>query len=104
VLLPMGLFSVAAGACFGPAIMIISMGQAQKTFRLSAIGAPLVLTLMPLGAVLGGAPGAAWGQLIAQGVQIPFWFWTLHRILHPQAVPAAAPRRHVTYRRRKSAI
>jgi O-antigen/teichoic acid export membrane protein len=82
VLLPMGLFSVAAGTCFGPALVIIAMGQAKKTFRLTAIGAPLVLTLMPLGAVLGGAPGAAWGQLTAQVAQIPFWFWTLHRTLH----------------------
>ena len=57
------------------------MGQAKRMFRLTVLAAPLVLTLMPVGAVLGGAPGAAWGQLAAQVVQIPFWFWTLHRTL-----------------------
>ena len=81
VLLPMGLFSTAAGFCLGPALVIIAMGHASKTFRLTVLEAPLILTLMPLGAVLGGAPGAAWGQFAAQAVQMPLWFWQLQRIL-----------------------
>jgi O-antigen/teichoic acid export membrane protein len=87
VLLPMGLFSSVAGTCLGPALMIIAMGHAKKTFRLTMLEAPLVLTLMPLGAVLAGAPGAAWGQFAAQAVQVPFWFWTLHRVLRESADP-----------------
>jgi O-antigen/teichoic acid export membrane protein len=89
VLLPMGLFSTVASACLGPALVIIAMGHARRTFWLTVLEAPLVLTMMPVGAVLGGAPGAAWGQFVAQAIQLPFWFWQLHRVLR---LPAAADR------------
>ena len=88
VLLPMGLFSTVAGACLGPALVIIAMGRARQTFWLTVLEAPLVLTLMPVGALLDGAPGAAWGQFVAQAIQLPFWFWQLHRVLRMPAPTA----------------
>src|SRR5512144_2202702 len=57
VLAPVGLFSAAAGACAGPFIVIAAMGRAKRTFRLNVLATVLLLSLMPLGALLGGAPG-----------------------------------------------
>jgi O-antigen/teichoic acid export membrane protein len=82
VLLPMAAFFAAASACLGPAVVIIARGYARRTLLLTLMEAPLFLTLMPIGAYLGGAPGAAWGQFIAQVVEVPFWLWQLHKVAH----------------------
>jgi O-antigen/teichoic acid export membrane protein len=89
VLLPMGLFSTVAGTCMGPAMVVIAIGQAKRSFRLTLMEFPLILTLMPIGAFMGGAPGAAWGQFVAQAVQVPFWFWTLRKALRQAELEAA---------------
>lgn len=68
----MGLFSTVAGTCLGPAFVIIAMGHARKTFWMTVLEAPRVLTLMPMGAVMGGASGAAWGQFAAPACNCPF--------------------------------
>jgi O-antigen/teichoic acid export membrane protein len=77
VLLPMGLFSVSANICFGPFMVIAAMGHAKRTFRITLLQTALMLTLMPLGAVLNGTEGAAWGLFIGKAIEIPFWFATL---------------------------
>jgi O-antigen/teichoic acid export membrane protein len=91
VLLPMSLFVTVAGLSLGPALMIIAMGQAKRTFRLTLVETPLVLVLMPLGAVLDGAPGAAWGQFAAAALVTPLWFLALRQALreHEAAERAA---------------
>jgi O-antigen/teichoic acid export membrane protein len=89
VLLPMGLFSVSANICFGPFMVIAAMGHAQRTFRVTVLQTVLMLTLMPLGAVLGGTEGAAWGLFIGKAIEIPFWFGTLRTAA--RLGPAAPP-------------
>lgn len=80
VLLPVGLFTAGAGACTGPFAVIAAMGHAKRTFRLNALAAVLMVTLMPLGAWLGGTPGAAWGLCLGKLAEIPLWAYTLFRV------------------------
>ena len=90
LLLPMGLFSAAAGACLGPFVVIAAMGHARRTLRIAMLQTVLTVTLMPLGAVFGGAPGAAWGLFAGKALEIPFWFFTLRTAAKDGPVPAAA--------------
>jgi O-antigen/teichoic acid export membrane protein len=77
VLLPMGLFSTTAGICLGPFVVIAAMGHAKRTFRVTMLQTVLAVVLMPLGAVIGGTAGAAWGLFIGKVIEVPFWFGTL---------------------------
>jgi O-antigen/teichoic acid export membrane protein len=88
VLLPMGLFSVAGGTIMGPFLVIASMGHAKRTFRVTVLQTVLMVIFMPLGAYLGGAPGAAWGLLAGKIIEMPFWFGTLLRVAKEGPAPA----------------
>jgi O-antigen/teichoic acid export membrane protein len=77
VLLPMGLFSAAAGMCLGPFVVIAAMGHARRTFRVTVLQTVLMLILMPLGAVLGDVTGATWGLFIGKVIELPFWLRAL---------------------------
>jgi hypothetical protein len=81
VLLPMAIGATAGMACLGCAVVIYSMGLARRTFRIMAVEAPLVFTLMIGGAVAGGAVGAAWGMCIDQVSLVPLWYVTLRGVL-----------------------
>jgi O-antigen/teichoic acid export membrane protein len=91
VLLPVGLFSAAAGACAGPFIVIAAMGHAKRTFRLNVLATVLLLSLMPVGALLDGAPGAAWGLCLGKVIEIPFWILTLSRVVALGPAPRTEP-------------
>jgi O-antigen/teichoic acid export membrane protein len=91
VLLPMALFVSVAGVSLGPALMLIAMGRTKLTFRVTVVETPLVLLLMPLGAWLDGAPGAAWGQFVAGAAVTPLWFATLRKALREPVAPVEAP-------------
>ncbi|HEY6794295.1 MAG TPA: hypothetical protein VI248_06395 [Kineosporiaceae bacterium] len=77
VLLPMGLFSVSANISFGPFMVIAATGHAKRTFRITVLQTTLMVTLMPLGAILDGTAGAAWGLFIGKVIELPFWFAAL---------------------------
>lgn len=79
VLLPMGLFSAVSAACAGPFIVIAGMGHAKRTFRLTVLQTVL-LPLMPLGALYGGASGAAWGLCAGAVILLPFWIAALFAV------------------------
>jgi O-antigen/teichoic acid export membrane protein len=81
VLLPMAIGVTAGMLCQGNALVIYSMGLARRTFRIMAIEAPLVFTLMIGGALTAGAVGAAWGMCLDQVSLVPLWFWTLRGVL-----------------------
>jgi O-antigen/teichoic acid export membrane protein len=81
VLLPVSLVSAFAGACLGPVIVILALGESKATFKLTAIEAVMVLTALLAGAGLGGAAGAAWGLCIQQAILVPLWFLQLRAIL-----------------------
>jgi O-antigen/teichoic acid export membrane protein len=95
VLLPVSLVSAFAGACLGPVIVILALGQSRATFRLTAIEAVMVLAALLIGAAVDGAAGAAWGLSLQQAVLVPLWFLQLHRILARmdagEALAQAAP-------------
>jgi O-antigen/teichoic acid export membrane protein len=94
-LMPMGLFTACAGACAGPFIVIAAMGHLRRTFRLNVLATVLLVVGMPLGAVLGGAPGAAWGMCLAKAIEIPFWVATLFRVVGEGPVRRPADARGV---------
>jgi O-antigen/teichoic acid export membrane protein len=91
VLLPMGLFTTIAGLLLGPYLVIIAMGHAKRTFRNTTLQTVLAVTLMPIGAVLGGTEGAAWGLVLGKVIEIPFWFAALRTVIRlgPVEAPAA---------------
>jgi O-antigen/teichoic acid export membrane protein len=91
VLVPLGVFSTAAAISTGPALVVIAMGNARQLLRITALQTPLLLLLMPLGAALGGAPGAAWGQVAAGTVPVPFWFRALQRAIDGRVEGGSAP-------------
>jgi O-antigen/teichoic acid export membrane protein len=81
VLLPMAIGATAGMLCQGCAIVIYSLGLARRTFRIMSVEAPLVFTLMIVGALYDGAHGAAWGMCLDQVGMVPLWFWTLRGVL-----------------------
>ncbi len=101
VLLPLAIGVIARAMSEGCAVMIYSLDQARRTFRIMTVEAPLVLTLMTVGALVGGAEGAAWGMCVDQVLLVPLWLYTLRSVVHsvpseplagpcqPVAVPAA---------------
>ena len=101
VLLPVALWTALAGACLGPVIVILALGQSKATFRLTAIEAVMVLIGLLLGAELGGAAGAAWGLAVQAAVLVPLWYLQMRSILarmdaglllaQPEQVPPPAP-------------
>ncbi len=84
VLLPMAIAATVGALCQGCAVVIYSMGLARRTFRIMAVEAPLVFTLMLGGAVVAGAPGAAWGMALDYILLTPLWFLTLRGVLRDQ--------------------
>jgi O-antigen/teichoic acid export membrane protein len=90
VLLPMGLFTAAAGIALGPYLVIIAMGHAKRTFRVTVLQTVLVIVLMPLGAVLGGTEGATWGMVAGKLIELPFWFASLRTAIRLGPVEAPA--------------
>jgi O-antigen/teichoic acid export membrane protein len=89
-ILPMGLFTACSGACAGPYVVVAAMGHAKRTFWLTVLATVLLLVGMPVGAVLGGAPGAAWGLCLAKAVEVPLWVVTLFRVVRLGPVPREA--------------
>lgn len=81
VLLPLAIGASAGMLAQGCAIVIYSLGLARRTFRIMSVEAPLVFTLMIIGALVDGANGAAWGMCLDQVGLIPLWFWTLRGVL-----------------------
>ncbi len=81
VLLPVTLWTALAGACLGPVIVILALGQSKATFRLTAIEAVMVLVGLLLGAELDGARGAAWGLAVQAAVLVPLWYFQMRAIL-----------------------
>jgi O-antigen/teichoic acid export membrane protein len=94
VLLPMGLFTTLAGLTLGPYLVIIAMGHAKRTFRLTVLQTVLVIVLMPLGAVLGGTEGATWGMVAGKVIELPFWLMALRTSIRlgPVEAPTTADR------------
>jgi O-antigen/teichoic acid export membrane protein len=81
VLLPVALWTTFAGACLGPVIVILALGQSKATFRLTAIEAVMVMFGLLVGAKLDGARGAAWGLCIQAAILIPLWYFQMRAIL-----------------------
>ncbi len=93
VLLPLSLGVTARALSEGCAVVIYSMGMARRTFRVMAIEAPLVFTLMIGGALVGGAVGAAWGMFLDQALLVPVWYSTLRAAVRDaEHVPVAVER------------
>jgi hypothetical protein len=61
----------AIAASMGPICVLRAFGAAREIFRLSVLLGPLVLGLGVLGAVEGGAEGAALGFAIAHWALLP---------------------------------
>jgi O-antigen/teichoic acid export membrane protein len=87
VLVPVGLFSAVAGASMGPFLVAAAMGHARRTFRVSMLSTVMSVTGMPIGAILGGTPGAAWGLFAGQAVELPFWFLVLRTAIRLGPTP-----------------
>jgi len=88
IILPMGLFATLASLCMGPFVVIAAMGHARRTFRVTVVQVVLTVLLMPAGAVLGGAPGSAWGLVVAKTLEIPLWLQALRSATRLGPVPA----------------
>ncbi|GAB7192728.1 hypothetical protein NUM3379_34370 [Kineococcus sp. NUM-3379] len=79
VLLPIVVGQAGAAAAVGPAAALYAMDRAAVTFRINGVYALLALVFSAVGAVLDGAPGAAWGGAAAFWLVVPWWFLAVRR-------------------------
>lgn len=89
VLLPLAVSAVLAGCGLGPGLMLYAMGRANRTFRLRAVEAPLLVGAIAVGLLVAGRVGAAWGMAATMAVMVPLWFCVLSRVLRD--VPPTTP-------------
>ena len=76
VLLPLTLAMAATGVVTGAAVGLRSLGAATRSLKARLIVAPFMLVGPVVGAVLGGAPGAAYGLACVIWLSVALW-WRL---------------------------
>jgi len=75
VFLPLVLARLGSGAQAGPSTALRALGEAQRSLRLRAVTATLVIGGTIGGAAVGGAPGAAWALAGAECLGAVLWWW-----------------------------
>jgi len=93
VLLPSLLYQLALCAGAGPSLVIYALANTRSIFRISLIGAALLIVGAVVGADLDGARGAAYGMGIAATLVTPLSCQRLQTVLRGRLTePVPAPR------------
>jgi O-antigen/teichoic acid export membrane protein len=79
VVLPLALANIGIGLWMGAVLGLRAMEQARRSFRARLISSPLTVVGGVVGALLGDAPGAAWGVAIATAIGLPTWWLAFRR-------------------------
>lgn len=88
-LLSMTLWMVGAALSTGPMTVIRACGETRATFLVNALIGVLLLVCVPVGFVLGGAPGAAAGFAVANLLPAPLFWVQLELVLRRRRSPVA---------------
>jgi O-antigen/teichoic acid export membrane protein len=80
-LLAMTLWMVGAALSAGPLTVLRACGQVRASYLVNAVIGALLLTCVPVGFVLGGAPGAAAGFAVANLVPAPLFWVQMERVI-----------------------
>jgi Na+-driven multidrug efflux pump len=66
------------------ATWLLVTSRANQAFGLACLHVLLLVALLPVGALMAGATGAAWGTLAAQVVAAGVTFWFMRRSVEQQ--------------------
>jgi O-antigen/teichoic acid export membrane protein len=80
-LLAMTLWMIGATLAVGPLTVIRACGQARASFGVNVLIGLLLVTCVPIGFVLGGAPGAAVGFAVANLAPAPLFWVRMEAVL-----------------------
>lgn len=87
-ILAMTLWSTGIALATGPIVVIRSRGRPRDSYLVNLLLGALLLVGAPVGLVLGGAAGAAWGFAIATLLTAPLFGLAMERVLRTPAPPA----------------
>jgi O-antigen/teichoic acid export membrane protein len=81
LILPVGIWTAAAAARYGPRAALHAMEEATLTLRIALATAPLLILATALGTLLGGAWGASWGFACSHCLATVMWWVATRRAL-----------------------
>lgn len=77
LLLPVGLWTAAAAARYGPRMVLQALEKSSLMFRLALLSSPLIILSAGIGAFFGDSRGASWAFALSYCVSATVWWLAL---------------------------
>jgi hypothetical protein len=89
LIVPLILMLALSGAELAAVVALRALAAAKSSFRARVVEGGLTLAGGTIGAVIGGARGAAWALVIAYALEVMVWWWQLSLVLRRRSTQAS---------------